>query len=220
LSKVIDTSRVVPLLLDLKISDVTGPLAQFQAVLAGDKEDVFSLVQSLAVLSSPPVTGERLRRLFDAFWPELENRITDLSSADIGKPRQENRTEREILEEVLVLSRRTEKELTRVANIRTGESVIRSRGHTSTEQPPWWTFVGKAAGNNLYSDLHRIGVRIASFFVDDLGLHVVIEDLGDLDLKELQLHAQSTAEAYRIPISIRGEPFGEESFSPSSASAH
>jgi len=113
LSKVLDASRVVPLLLDLKISDLTGPLVQFQATAIEDRDGVFSVIKSLALHSSPPITESRLQRLFDAFWPELETKISRLKRVDMSKPRKEVRSEREILEEILLLSRNTERQLSR-----------------------------------------------------------------------------------------------------------
>lgn len=113
LSKVIDASRVVPLLLDLKVSDLTGPLVQFQATPIEDRDGVFSLVKALADHSSPPIVESRLQRLFDAFWPELEKKISRLKQVSGSKPRQEVRSEREILEEILLLSRNTERQVSR-----------------------------------------------------------------------------------------------------------
>jgi ribosomal protein L7/L12 len=113
LSKVIDVSRVVPLLLDLKVSDLTGPLVQFQAIPIEERSGVFSLIRALADESSPPLTESRLQRLFDAFWPELETKVSLLKQVSGSKPRQEARSEREILEEILLLSRNTERQLSR-----------------------------------------------------------------------------------------------------------
>jgi hypothetical protein len=101
LSKVLDVSRVVPLLFDLKVSDLTGPLVQFQATPIENRDGVFSLIKALADQSSPSIAESRLQRLFDAFWPELEAKISRLKEVDTSKPRQEVRSEREILEEIL-----------------------------------------------------------------------------------------------------------------------
>src|SRR3712207_1416071 len=47
LSKTVGEGRVVPFLLDMPVSDLTGPLAQFQVVTSVNKDDVFSMVRSL-----------------------------------------------------------------------------------------------------------------------------------------------------------------------------
>lgn len=111
LSKVIEASRVVPLLLDLKISDLTGPLVQFQAIAIEDRDGVFSLIKALAEQSSPPIAEGRLQRLFDAFWPELDAKVSQLRVAPASEPKQAARSMREILEEILLLSRSTERQI-------------------------------------------------------------------------------------------------------------
>ncbi|MBV9856382.1 MAG: toll/interleukin-1 receptor domain-containing protein [Streptosporangiaceae bacterium] len=95
LSKVIDASRVVPLLLDLKVSDLTGPLVQFQVASIEDRDGIFSLIKALAEESSPPIAESRLQRLFDAFWPELEAKVSQLKTAVASKPKQDTRSERD-----------------------------------------------------------------------------------------------------------------------------
>ena len=111
LSKVIEASRVVPLLLDLKISDLTGPLVQFQAIAIEDRDGVFALIKALAEQSLPPIPEGRLQRLFDMFWPELEAKVSQLKDAAASEPKQDARSEREILEEILLLSRNTERQM-------------------------------------------------------------------------------------------------------------
>ena len=123
LSKAIDASRVVPLLLDLKVSDLTGPLVQFQAIAIEDRDGVFSLIKALAEQSSPPIAESRLQRLFDAFWPQLETKISQLKVAAASEPKQDARSEREILEEILLLSRNTERQMSRVITAQGGGGV-------------------------------------------------------------------------------------------------
>ena len=114
LSKVIEASRVVPLLLDLKVSDLTGPLVQFQAIAIEDRAGVFALIKALAGQSSPPIADSRLQRLFDVFWPQLEAKVSQLKVAAASEPKQDARSEREILEEILLLSRNAERQMSRV----------------------------------------------------------------------------------------------------------
>jgi hypothetical protein len=111
LSKVIEVSRVVPLLLDLKISDLTGPLVQFQAIAMEDRDGMFALIKALAEQSSPPITESRLQRLFDMLWPELEAKVSQLKAATASEPKQDSRSDREILEEILLLSRNAERQM-------------------------------------------------------------------------------------------------------------
>ncbi len=124
LSKVIEASRVVPLLFDLKISDLTGPLVQFQAIAIEDRDGVFSLIRALAEHSSPPIAESRLQRLFDAFWPELEARVSELKAAAASEPKQRTRSEREIIEEILLLSRSVERHMVRVVATQTEDTPL------------------------------------------------------------------------------------------------
>jgi TIR domain len=133
LSKVIEASRVVPLLLDLKVSDLTGPLVQFQAVSTEDRDGFFTLIKALAEHSSPPITESRLQRLFNAFWPELEAKISELKAAATSGPKQELRSERELLEEVLVLSRSAERLMSRAITAQTGNFTRSARNMRSLE---------------------------------------------------------------------------------------
>jgi hypothetical protein len=103
LAKSMQGSRVIPLLLDLEFSDITGPLAQFQAKKV-DRAGLFEIVQSLNQLAQHAVPEDRVRQLFDALWPELEKKI--LAIPKISTPAKHTRPQPEILEE-LVASVRT-----------------------------------------------------------------------------------------------------------------
>ena len=136
LSKAIEASRVVPLLLDLKISDLTGPLVQFQAIAIEDRYGVFSLIKALAEQGSPPIVESRLQRLFDAFWPELEAKVSQLKVAAPSEPKQDARSQREILEEILLLSRSTERQMSSVITAQTGGGASSSRIISSRPPSP------------------------------------------------------------------------------------
>src|SRR4051794_9585366 len=51
----VTVARVRPVLLDVTPSDVTGPLAQFQATSLTDKADVFNLMTSLNASTEKPM---------------------------------------------------------------------------------------------------------------------------------------------------------------------
>jgi hypothetical protein len=92
LAKTMQGSKVIPLLLDLEFTDITGPLAQFQAkkvVKAGIAEVMHSINQT-ANLAVPEV---RAKQLFDALWPEFEKNIKaipkDAAAAKHARPQHE-----------------------------------------------------------------------------------------------------------------------------------
>lgn len=98
LAKSIDDGRVIPLLLDLEKSDLSGPLTQFQAEKA-DKEGVRKLAESLNKVASNPITPETLTTLFDALWPKLEEKISAIPSS--GSSPKKLRPQTEVLEELV-----------------------------------------------------------------------------------------------------------------------
>ena len=103
LAKSMQGSRVIPLLLDLEFSDITGPLAQFQAKKV-DRAGVFEVVHSLNHLAQTPVPDDRVRQLFDALWPELEKKVLAIPKST--GPAKHARPQAEVMEE-LVASVRT-----------------------------------------------------------------------------------------------------------------
>lgn len=98
LAKSIDDGRVIPLLLDLEKSDLSGPLTQFQAEKA-DKDGVRKLAESLNKAATNPVTPETLKTLFEALWPSLEERIVNIPSST--SPQKKLRPQTEVLEELV-----------------------------------------------------------------------------------------------------------------------
>jgi hypothetical protein len=102
LSKAFDASRVVPYRFGLTPSDVRPPLAQFQSVEA-DKNGTFSLVKSIHKAIGSALVERDLNITFERWWPDLEDSLSRITR----RVAAERRTEREILEEVLTLVRRT-----------------------------------------------------------------------------------------------------------------
>jgi hypothetical protein len=102
LAKSLETSKVVALLLELDFSDVTGPLAQFQAkklTRAGVQETVNSLQSS----APSAVPEERVRRLFDATWPDFEAALAKIVG-EVPSQRR-NRPQSEVLDELVTIVR-------------------------------------------------------------------------------------------------------------------
>jgi hypothetical protein len=97
-------------LLDIKPADVGGPLAGFQHTLP-EKSDVKKLLQMIngAVHRSgeKSITESQLDKFFERSWPELE---AALAVAQKAGPllKQPQRTDRELLEEILEHVRRLE----------------------------------------------------------------------------------------------------------------
>lgn len=100
LAKTLEETFVCPYLIHMRQSDlVPGPLTQFQSKVA-NKEGTFDLVSNInRVLGSDALPDERLLRLFERSWPDLEKK---LSAVPIEKTDKViNRDQSEILSEVL-----------------------------------------------------------------------------------------------------------------------
>lgn len=103
LSKTLDTSFVIPYLLNLKPADVKGPLVQFQAAMA-DETDTLKLIRTVnKALGEQALSDASLEKYFGKWWPELSSTLAKIPAAE-AKPRS-SRTDRDILEELLVLMR-------------------------------------------------------------------------------------------------------------------
>jgi len=102
--KLDDKTRVAPYLLDIKPTDIVGPLVQFQAVNA-DPEGTLKLVHSINhALDSNALANDRIDKYFKKCWPELEPILKKIppSPPETSKP---VRSEKELLEEILGLVR-------------------------------------------------------------------------------------------------------------------
>jgi hypothetical protein len=103
LSTAMSGSRVIPYRFQLRSPDVGPPLSQFQDVSADD-EGTYKLVRSVNdALDSPLFDEVRLRKVFDRWWPDLQEQLNQIQLIK----EEQRRTDREVLEEILELVRGT-----------------------------------------------------------------------------------------------------------------
>lgn len=113
LSKTMEKAAVSPFLFDIKRSEVSGPILQFQSTIF-EKEDIKKLVFSLnKACGTETLTDERLEKTFTVWYPTLEEQLNNLL---ISNPTTNNTNEEEsidstseILEEILDLTRNNQK---------------------------------------------------------------------------------------------------------------
>ncbi|MFI6638095.1 hypothetical protein [Streptomyces sp. NPDC050504] len=110
LSKALGEARVIPCLLDLPVKDLTGPLAQFQAASSASREDVLAMVRTVRDhVNLGDLDDARLDETFDLFWPRLEKALKQARELPGASPDATPvRDTGDVLEEVLVLTRRQE----------------------------------------------------------------------------------------------------------------
>lgn len=107
LSKNLDCSKVCPLLFGgMEPTDIKGPLVQFQAAQFGKNEMKRVLKMINSELGESSLTNEVLESVFEMWWPKLEKQIME-KLAELGEgDGVTKRSDRELIEEVLALTRR------------------------------------------------------------------------------------------------------------------
>lgn len=76
LSKSVRGGRVCPYLVDVRREQLTGPLAQFQAIEA-TKDDTWRLLETINRLDTvSALPTDRLRKYFDNYWAALETELS------------------------------------------------------------------------------------------------------------------------------------------------
>lgn len=113
LAKSLQGSRVIPLLLDLEVRDIAGPLAQFQAKKV-ERTDLLEVIRSLNQLAPHPVPDDRVTQLFDALWPELEKKVAAIPKASAEA--KHARPQPEILEELVTSVRSLDSRFSEMAD--------------------------------------------------------------------------------------------------------
>lgn len=107
LAKNLDRSKVCPLLFGkMEPTDVKGPLVQFQAAQFSKDEmkRVMKMVNS--ELGDTALSPDVLESVFEMWWPRLEEQVTNELEAEGEVDSEERRSERDLIEEVLALTRR------------------------------------------------------------------------------------------------------------------
>ena len=99
LAKTMQGSKVIPLLLDLEIRDITGPLAQFQAKKV-EKAGVNDIINSINQTANNVVPEARAHELFEALWLKLETEVKTIPKEPATE--KHARPQHEILEELVV----------------------------------------------------------------------------------------------------------------------
>ncbi len=99
LAKQLPEADVCPVLFDMEPSQLTGPLALFQALKA-NREDMWKLVCKLNQILSVPRQASELLNTFNGGWPEIENKFGALPSEE-GDHQAPRRSDSELLAEIL-----------------------------------------------------------------------------------------------------------------------
>ncbi len=111
LSKNLEESKVCPLLFNMDTTDLKGPLSAFQATKF-NKEDVKKLLESInSSCEETKLDTKSLDETFDMWWPKLEEKINDILSSGRNSSVSHKRSDRDIMEEILELTRSNAKSI-------------------------------------------------------------------------------------------------------------
>ena len=81
LSKLLD-SKVMILAMNINFSDIKGPLKAFQATKF-EHDDIFKLLKAINGIQEKPLTDEKLRNSFEAFWPQFKEKIEQIKKDNV-----------------------------------------------------------------------------------------------------------------------------------------
>lgn len=127
LSKSLGQAKVCPLLVDIANSDLAGPLAQFNTT-GISRDEIWKLVQTInsRLDIAHQISETQLNVAFEVWWPRLEVKFKDaLISADttsVSKTTKLKRTNAEIFEELLDLSRSVAQQVARLSSAAKSDS--------------------------------------------------------------------------------------------------
>jgi hypothetical protein len=105
LSKSLEKSHVCPILFGVSATDIEGPLKQFQCT-AFEKSDIKQLITTInSRLQDGKLAQKTLEAVFEKWWPDLTERVSAILDKE-DAPAEPIRSDRDLLEEVLLLTRR------------------------------------------------------------------------------------------------------------------
>jgi hypothetical protein len=102
LSKQIDTGRVIPLVFGTHVTDLIGPLAQFQAKRF-TREEISKTLQAIDGCLSKKRTKEDLNRFLNFTWDNFEKNINAILSEEENTVGEEKRDVKEVLDSLYTL---------------------------------------------------------------------------------------------------------------------
>lgn len=102
LSKSLSESKVMPLIYELTPGQISGPMAQFQAVTC-TKEGVRKIINSVNdSLGDGSINEIDLSEIFEVWWPKLQDQLDKIENHEEHIPKRESS---EMIEELLDIAR-------------------------------------------------------------------------------------------------------------------
>ena len=116
LAKGLSTNRVYTFLIDLKTTDIQGPLSQFNHTTPV-REDVYQLVSTINRGLASPLNESILSSVFETYWPQFEERFKQIVKTTTDEEVVFERADEDILSEILDSVRGIDKRLRSVERL-------------------------------------------------------------------------------------------------------
>lgn len=127
LAKGLSTNKVCTFLIDLECQDITDPLAQFNHTYP-DEQGMRDLVKTLnAAMGDRALDDSVLNTVFETYWPQFESSFSRILHDNPPDEEVPPLTERDLLSEILAITRSNSKRLSAVerqSTLTTTESTI------------------------------------------------------------------------------------------------
>jgi len=108
ISKTVTETRLWTVLFDMEEAEVTGPLAQFQAMRAVDKKDMLRLITEINRQCGEHKRDDKAcTETFEKWWPDFDDQVTSLLQQQPAQDQAQKREPQDLLEEILSLARDT-----------------------------------------------------------------------------------------------------------------
>lgn len=116
IAKGLSSNKVVPLLIDIKPTDISGsPLTQFQSKNLL-KEDIYKLIIDINNSCNRKIPNDKIDIIFNSMWVEFYKQIERIKSTQPTSSREKTkRSSEDIMEEVLLISRGLKSEISSIS---------------------------------------------------------------------------------------------------------
>lgn len=169
LSKNFGKSNVCTILFNLDSTDFSGPLTSFQATKF-DKADFKKLLITVNNTGGESkLDSNVLNDVFEMWWPKLETKINDILKSHVEPSPNALRSEREILEEVLELTRINTKRYPRRNDISRG-AIQRLIDTLMESQYRLMKYSGGKEGIMIYDEM-RMAIKQLCMEIDEPELY-------------------------------------------------
>lgn len=165
--------HVSPFLIDLKPTDLVGPLAQFQAT-EPNLDGVTKLVRSLNILGDPRLRDALLDAEIERWWPDLEQELRSAQEVAAAQPQAApRRGTDDMIEELLERTRGIERRITQPSAGAVNVTTSEQEGYRTKKiyDNVWEILYGAGISHRILS-VHGNTVEVEVYYLADLPKHV------------------------------------------------